>query len=287
MRHLPVWFTKKVHYNANTRMVEDVLRGKRIDTICVSGICPNRGECFSKKTAAFLILGDVCTRQCRFCGVTKGQPDHQPGITDVESIVEAVYRMDLRYVVITSVTRDDLQDGGAGLFYDMILALKRRFGHIPVEVLIPDFNGNTGSLRRVLEASPAVLNHNIETVQRLYPTVRPGADYNRSLGILKEAGRSPHTVVKSGLILGMGETNKEVYLTLEDLRHAGCGIVTIGQYLPPSKEHMPVTRYVRPEEFDEIKQYAHALGFRSVAAGPFVRSSYRAGESYTQVKGYS
>lgn len=244
--------------------------------MCQEARCPNIWECFSCQTATFLILGDRCTRNCRFCAVTQGQPE-SPDIEEPERVAEAVFTLELRYTVITSVTRDDLPDGGAGCFAETIRAIRRKMPDTRVEVLIPDFQGDYDALRTVMEAGPDVLNHNIETVPRLYPAVRPQAVYSRSSELLRRVHCDYNAIpVKSGLMLGLGETYQEIHDTLHDLLNTGCRILTLGQYLQPSKAQIPVARFVRPEEFGDWREMALNMGFSQVASGPFVRSSYHA-----------
>jgi lipoic acid synthetase len=255
----------------------NVIRDLRLETVCDSAKCPNRTECWSQRTATFMILGNVCTRPCGFCSVPKGKTEPLEA-DEPERVAEAAVRLGLKYVVITSVTRDDLADGGAEHFYRSVLAVRERTG-ATVEVLTPDFLGNSLAIERVIAAEPEVFNHNTETVPRLYHRVRRNADYRRTLDLLKRVKtRAPHMTTKSGLMLGLGETVEELLDVLADLRSVGCDILTLGQYLQPSPAHLPVERYVPPEEFEEIGNLARRLGFSLVASGPFVRSSYHAGE---------
>jgi len=248
-----------------------------LETVCENARCPNRPECYARHTATFMILGNVCTRPCGFCSVAKGTPDELED-DEPERVAEAAARLGLRHVVITSVTRDDLPDGGADHFYRCILAVRARTG-AAVEVLTPDFLGDLAAVDRVLEARPEVYNHNTETVPRLYRKVRGRAAYRRSLDLLAHVKRrSPATTTKSGLMLGLGETTEELLDVLADLRAVGCDMLTLGQYLAPTLKHIQVARYVPPEEFDALRELALALGFRHVASGPFVRSSYHADE---------
>ena len=254
------------------------LQSMGLHTVCQSASCPNIGECFSKGTATFMILGNVCTRDCGFCGVRHGEPlTLDPD--EPRHVAEAAAKMGLNYVVVTSVTRDDLADGGAVHFAETIQQLKQMIPEVRVEVLIPDFGGDRDALRAVLAARPFVLNHNVETVPRLYPIVRPAADYQRSLALLETAKKiQPSVYTKSGLMVGLGETREEVVQVLRDLRSRGCDLVTIGQYLRPSKSNLPVAEYVPPAQFEEYKSIGDSLGFRFTASGPFVRSSYHAAE---------
>lgn len=242
--------------------------------MCQEARCPNIGECFEDKTATFLILGDVCTRNCRFCAVAPGRPA-PPDPDEAQRVAQAVAAMSLQYVVITSVTRDDLPDGGAGLFARAIAAIRDASPGTRIEVLIPDFQGRQESLETVMAARPSILSHNVETVPRLYPRVRPGAYYERSLELLGRAAEGGMKA-KSGLMLGLGEDEAEVLQALSDLRQQGCRILTLGQYLRPSPSHLPVERFYTPEEFQSWGQAARTMGFLHVESGPLVRSSYRA-----------
>ncbi len=276
---LPSWLRVKVgkkHQGSTTR---DVLAACGVHTVCQEARCPNVGECFGCQTATFLILGDTCTRDCRFCAVKHGRPrpldPEEPG-----RVTQAAAELGLEFVVVTSVTRDDLPDGGASQFAATIRALRERLPGVGVEVLVPDFLGREEPLATVMAAGPTVLNHNIETVRRTQPLLRPQADYDRSLGVLRRARELAARVpTKSGLMVGVGERDDEVYQTLKDLRTVGCEIVTIGQYLRPTRRHLPVDRYVPPEQFAEYRRWAQELAFTYVAADPLVRSSYRAAEA--------
>jgi lipoic acid synthetase len=276
-RRLPEWLKRPLPRGNGNFFTHDLLRELRLETVCENAKCPNRPECYARRTATFMILGNTCTRPCGFCSVPRGKPealeDDEP-----ERVAEAVYRLGLRHVVITSVTRDDLPDGGADHFYRCVVAVRARTG-AAVEVLTPDFLGDWGAVDRVLQARPEVYNHNMETVPRLYKKVRGRADYRRSLDLLAHVkGRSPGTVTKSGLMLGIGETVEELFEVLADLRAVGCDTLTLGQYLAPTLKHIPVARYLPPAEFDALAGLARALGFGHVASGPFVRSSYHADE---------
>ncbi len=276
----PKWIRRRLPSGPEYQQIRSVVRDSRLHTVCQEAQCPNIWECFSCRTATFLILGSRCTRNCGFCAVAHG-PDSPPDPEEPFRVAEAAERMGLKYVVVTSVTRDDLPDGGAGQFAATILAIKEKIEDVRVEVLIPDFQGDAGALTTVLDARPDVLNHNLETVPRLYPTVRPQADYRQSLALLRRAKTlAPAIPTKSGLMLGLGETENEIARTLADLRTTGCTMLTMGQYLQPSPEHLPVERYVRPEVFDALKESALRLGFTDVASGPLVRSSYHADELY-------
>jgi lipoic acid synthetase len=276
-RRLPSWLKRPLPRGNGNFFTQALLDELRLETVCENARCPNRPECYARRTATFMILGNVCTRPCGFCSVPRGRPealaDDEP-----ERVAEAAARLGLRHVVITSVTRDDLPDGGADHFRRCILAVRRRTG-AAVEVLTPDFLGDTRAIDRVLEARPEVYNHNLETVPRLYKKVRGRADYQRSLDLLAHVKRrAPATITKSGLMLGLGETVEELFEVLADLRAVRCDTLTLGQYLAPTLKHIPVARYVPPEEFDALAARARTLGFRQVAAGPFVRSSYHADE---------
>ena len=257
-----------------------LMRGLKLHTVCESAQCPNRTECFGAGTATFMILGNICTRDCTFCGVKKGKP-LAPDPQEPEHLVTAVDKLGLRYVVITSVTRDDLPDGGASQFAQTIKAIHKYDPCIMVEVLIPDFKGSLSALQTVVDTRPTVLNHNVETVPRLYPEVRPKADYQRSTELLKQAKLlNSRILTKSGFMLGLGEVRQEVIGLMADLREAGCDFLTIGQYLPPSLRHHRVVRYVPPEEFEEYSDIGKQLGFRRVVSGSLVRSSFHAAETY-------
>ncbi len=277
----PSWLRRRLPTGADYEKVRVIIEKGRLHTVCQEAACPNQFECFASHTATFLILGSQCTRNCRFCNIQSSADLPKPDSDEPKRVADAVEQMGLGYVVITSVTRDDLPDGGAGHFAETILAIRKRRSDVRIEVLIPDFCGNPKALRSVLEAGPDVLNHNIETVPRLYPRVRPQADYQRSLALLKAAAEyQPSMPTKSGIMLGLGEKYEEVCQTLEDIRMCGCRFLTIGQYLQPSKAHLPVQRYVPPDEFDRLRETALALGFEEAACGPFVRSSYHARQMY-------
>lgn len=268
---------RKGHSADSVTGTEHLLSALDLSTVCESARCPNRSECFSHCTATFLILGDACTRRCTFCAVERGQPLKPPEEDEPQRLAEAVTRMGLRHVVITSVTRDDLPDGGAGHFARVVRSLRDRCSGVKVELLVPDFRGSEEALSAVLEARPDILAHNLETVPRLYPQVRQGADYHRSCAMLKRVkGISPEVITKSGLMLGLGEDDREVEDVLRDLRQAGCDLLTLGQYLAPSLAHAPVVRYAAPEEFAGWRRKALEMSFRGVAAAPLVRSSYHA-----------
>lgn len=275
----PVWLWRQISPQAEAAVeqVEDLLADLRLHTVCQEARCPNLAECFGQGTAAFLILGDRCTRACRFCAVGHGAP--QPvDETEPERVAEAASRLGLQHVVITSVTRDDLPDGGAGVFAATVHAVRRRLPDACIEVLIPDLGGSYAALETILISRPDVLNHNLETVPRLYPLVRPRADYRRSLSVLAQTkALAPQIVTKSGLMMGLGERVSEVLGVLSDLRAVGCDLLTLGQYLQPTEHQLPVVRYLPPEEFDWYRDKAESMGFAGVASGPLVRSSHQAG----------
>jgi lipoic acid synthetase len=279
MQKKPDWLRKKLIIDPNQDAVFDILRQLDLNTVCREADCPNCLECYAAKTATFMILGTKCTRNCTFCNVTCGSPD-APDPLEPEHVAEAVARLGLRYAVITSVTRDDLPDGGARHFAETITAVRRREPKTAVEVLIPDFRGDDAALLTVADASPDVISHNMETVRTLYPEVRPQADYTRSLNLIKNIRRmNPNIKSKSGIMLGLGETKEQVCEAFGDLIDAECAFLTVGQYLAPSPAHYAVREYVRPEVFEEYKMIADKLGFEFTASAPFVRSSYRAGEA--------
>jgi lipoic acid synthetase len=259
--------------------VEKVLTSLKLNTVCEEANCPNRLECFRKKTATFMILGRECTRNCRFCNVTPGQAFLLPDPEEPQRVAQAVQELGLSHVVITSVTRDDLPDGGAGHFALTIRAIARQTPRVTVEVLIPDFQGDEAALATVVQAKPDIINHNIETVRRLYSAVRPQADYQQSLTLLQRVkALNPDILTKSGIMLGLGETEAEVLDCMADLRAHDCDLLTVGQYLAPSAEHAPVVEYIHPDQFEAYRKTALKMGFRAVASGPLVRSSYNAGE---------
>jgi lipoyl synthase len=280
-QRLPKWL-KRPAPQAGMRYTADVIADLRLETVCDSAKCPNRTECWSRQTATFMILGNVCTRPCGFCSVPRGKTETLE-LDEPERVAEAALRLGLSYVVITSVTRDDLPDGGAEHFYRCVLAVRETTG-AKVEVLTPDFLGNRSAISRVVAARPDVFNHNTETVPRLYHRVRRNAEYQRTLSLLAQVkAEAPNMPTKSGLMLGLGETTEEILQVCADLRSVGCDMLTLGQYLQPTAEHLPVERYVPPEEFDELGELARKLGFSMVASGPFVRSSYHAGEMAGEV----
>lgn len=266
--------------------VRKILDDLNLNTVCDGAHCPNRSECFSCGTATFLIMGKTCTRNCRFCAISPANPGPLRA-DEPQAVATAAREMNLKYVVITSVTRDDLPDGGAEHFARTIRAVREQLPNAEIEVLTPDFKGSHASIETVLDARPSVFNHNIETAPRLYPAVRPQADYRQSLDVLEYAkrvttARELRTLTKSGLMVGLGETDDEVKDVIRDLRNAGCDILTVGQYLAPSDAHVPVARFVHPDVFKEWEIFAKELGFSAVACGPFVRSSYHAKSVFEQ-----
>ena len=274
----PSWLKVRFPNGSNYHELRTLMREQNLHTICEEALCPNIGECWENRTATFLILGDVCTRNCGFCSVTTGRPVGLD-LEEPERLVSAVEKIGLRHIVITSVTRDDLPDGGAGIFAETIRKLRERVPDCGIEVLIPDFQGNWDNLRIVMDARPDILNHNLETVPRLYRRVRPKAIYEQSLELLRRGKElAPGVVTKSGLMVGLGEEREELEQVFVDLRAHHVDVLTVGQYLRPTLQHLPVERYVTPEEFAELKALAKGLGFGHVESGPLVRSSYHAHE---------
>lgn len=278
MARLPAWIRLTLDTDQHFLHVHDLVKDQSLCTVCESAKCPNRHECWNRGTATFMLLGNLCTRACRFCAVQTGRP----GAVDADEpkrAAQAARAMQLNYVVLTSVTRDDLPDGGAGIYAETIHELRRVLPNAAVEVLTPDFKGLPELVDIVLDAQPDVFNHNVETVERLQSLIRPAAGYEWSLSVLRHAARSrPDQVVKSGIMLGLGETDDEVIHTLHDMLNAGVDLVTLGQYLQPTRNHLPVHRYVSPEEFERFSDAALEMGFKGAASGPMVRSSYRAEE---------
>ena len=275
---LPEWLKRPAPDPAALVRMKRLVDGLQLHTVCESANCPNQGECFSQGTATFMILGDICTRNCTFCAVESGRPKPLDA-SEPEHLVEAVKRLGLKHVVITSVTRDDLDDGGAAQFAECIEAIRDYDPSVTVEVLIPDLQGSLPALKIVLDSSPTILNHNVETVPRLYLEVRPQADYERSIELLGRVKvEEPAILTKSGLMVGLGETHQEVIEVMQDLREADCDFLTIGQYLQPSRQHHQVIRFIPPAEFDEYRRIGEGMSFRSVASAPFVRSSFHAAE---------
>ena len=282
-RRLPPWLKAKAPGSPNYLELKQLVRGLKLNTVCESAHCPNIGECWSRRTATFMILGDICTRSCGFCAIKTGRPE----TLDREEpyrVAAAVDYLDLRHAVITSVNRDELPDGGARIFAHTLEELHRRCPATTVEVLIPDFKGDWDALGTVLAARPDILNHNIETVPRLYPRMRPQARYERSLELLDRARRAGQAPTKSGIMLGAGERRDEISRTIGDLAAVHCSILTIGQYLSPSPRHVPLDRFVHPDEFAQWRAFALDLGFRHVESGPLVRSSYHAEEQVSKAQ---
>ncbi len=283
---LPPWIRVRVGCGSGREEVNSILQGLRLNTVCAGAQCPNLNECWHRGTATFMILGASCTRNCRFCAVPHNPSPEPPELDEAQRLAKAAAQMKLNYVVVTSVTRDDLPDGGASQFAAVINELHKAVPGAGVEVLTPDFKADKNALYTVLESGPTVFNHNLETVRRLAGEIRSKATYERSLKVLKMAADSDFKIpVKSGLMVGLGETDEEVLESLKDLRDAGVSILTIGQYLPPSEAHYPLDRYVEPEKFAQWGEYAKELGFEFVASAPMVRSSYNAGELVGKYQG--
>jgi len=279
-RRHPDWLKVKIGGGEQYQRVKTLLRNSKLHTICEEAKCPNIAECFGNGTAVFLILGDICTRGCHYCNVTHGTP----GVVNEEepdAIAESVETLGLKYVVVTSVTRDDLPDGGAHVFFKTITAIKQRNSTCKVEVLVPDFQGSYQALHTVLEAHPDVFNHNIEVVEQLFPHIRPQGNYQTSLGLLQAAKEfDAHLITKSGLMVGLGEDTEQIITTMKDLRAASVDALTLGQYLQPTRNHADIKKYYTPEEFHELKTIALDLGFTHVESGPLVRSSYHAEKTF-------
>lgn len=284
MKEKPDWLKKKL--NADRSKLSEIkvmLRSLRLHTVCEEARCPNIGECFASRTATFMILGNICTRNCRFCAVSKGIPG-SPDPKEPENISHAVHLLQLRHAVITSVTRDDLNDGGASQFVDVVRELRKNCPDTTIELLIPDLNGNWKALERIVREHPDVLNHNIETVPSLYANVRPGATYERSNGLLRRVKEIDSSIItKSGIMVGLGEGEDEVKSVIDDLIGAGSRMLTIGQYLQPSHKHLPVVEYITPEQFEGYRIFALERGFSFVASGPLVRSSYHAALGFSSL----
>jgi len=272
------WLRRKLPDQKVINKIEDLFKDLNLHTVCDSALCPNKGECFKNGTATFMIMGDVCSRNCQFCAVKKGKPlplDPKEPI----HIAQAVKYLKLKHVVVTSVTRDDLLDGGAEHFAQTVIAIKNLLPKSTVEILIPDFQGSREALQKVIEVHPEVINHNIETIERLYSSVRPIADYKTSLQLIKRVKMGNQDIItKSGIMLGLGEKKEEVVIAMKDLRKVNCDLLTIGQYLRPSPQHLKVKEYIHPDEFEVYRKIGMSLGFKHVLSGPLVRSSYRSGE---------
>lgn len=277
----PDWLKIRLPGGEHFLKVRELVKKRELHTVCESAHCPNIGECWNRQTATFMIMGDVCTRNCRFCAVETGQAAPLD-VDEPRRVADAVTALNLSYTVITSVTRDDLPDGGAGHFAQTIAEIRRAQLRCKIEVLIPDFQGSKAALKTVVDARPDVLNHNIETVPRLYSLARPQADYQRSLQLLARAYKL-NVRTKSGIMVGLGETADEVEQVMADLVAAGCRMLTIGQYLQPSKKHLPVARYVAPDEFKQFKRVGLDIGFKHVEAGPLIRSSYHADQQFGEI----
>ena len=281
---LPVWLRQKAPSPSILAEMKALFDGLSLHTVCESAECPNQGYCFSKGTATFLILGNICTRNCRFCAIKKGRPSPiDPN--EPENVARAVSMLKLKHAIITSVTRDDLPDGGAAHFAKTIDAIRQANPQTIIEVLIPDFQGSSSALKVVINSFPEIINHNVETVPRLYPEVRPKANYQQSLELLKRVKENDQRIAtKSGLMLGLGERHNEVVRVMKELRQVDCDLLTLGQYLRPSSNHHPVCRYVPPSEFEEYKSIALEIGFSGVASAPLVRSSFNAAEMYSKLR---
>lgn len=274
----PEWLRIKMQPGNKNNFVENTIEELELNTVCKEANCPNRMECFSRKTATFMILGSVCSRNCRFCNVTNGEPQ-KVDPREPENVAKAVEKLGLKHVVITSVTRDDIEDGGAQQYVRVIEEIKKLTPDVAIEVLIPDFQGDKDALQKVIAAKPKVINHNVETVPNLYENVRPEAIYSRSLELLKRVkDEDPSIYTKSGIMVGLGESEEQVVALMKDLRGVGCDIMTIGQYLAPSKEHHPVVEYIHPDIFKKYEEIGLSLGFKYVASSPLTRSSYYAGD---------
>ena len=274
----PEWLKIRLGANGNYNDVRRLIADKKLNTVCESARCPNIGECWSRRTATFMILGNVCTRSCKFCNIEAAKPTEYD-LNEPQRVAEAVEELNLRHAVITSVTRDDLADGGSFMFAETIRQIRARKPITTIEVLIPDFQGDLTDLDTVLKAGPDILNHNIEVVERLQKEIRVQASYKRSLSVLKHAAKSG-VVTKSGIMVGFGEDREEILQSFNDLRETGCTILTIGQYLPPTKKHYPLFRFYHPDEFKELKELALQYGFTHVESGPKVRSSYHADQQF-------
>jgi lipoyl synthase len=282
----PLWLRRKLPDPEVMEKMRGLLRRHSLHTVCEGALCPNQGECFSEGTATFLILGNTCTRNCTFCAIPTAETPPLPDPQEPENVARAAAELKLKHVVITSVTRDDLSDGGAAHFAATVKALRRLAPEMTIEVLIPDLQGSPEALQIVVESDPEIINHNLETVPRLYPEVRPQAVYRRSLELLKKVKEmKPGKVTKSGLMLGLGEEKEEVLRVMAELREVSCDLLTLGQYLQPSGKHHAVIRYVPPDEFEELRQEGERMGFQAVFSAPLVRSSFHAAEVFKKTKG--
>lgn len=281
-RRHPNWLKIKIGSGENYVKMKSLLRNAKLHTICEEARCPNIAECFGKGTAVFLILGNICTRNCKYCYVKHGTP-FPLNIKEPRDVAESVKKLDLNYVVITSVTRDDLEDGGASVFCDTIREVKKLNKDCKIEVLIPDFKGNIEALRKIIDIKPDVINHNIEVVEDLFPKIRPEGDYLTSLRVLKNVKKFDKNIFsKSGFMIGLGESKKQIIKTMHDLKNVDIDFLTIGQYLQPSGKHCEIKKYYTPYEFNELREIGFELGFKHVESGPLVRSSYHAAEAYLQ-----
>lgn len=278
-KRLPDYLKRPIIDTDKTRTVRRILKTKCLNTVCENARCPNKNECYTKNTATFLIMGNNCTRNCRYCNITCSRPEPLD-LNEPFHVAEAVKDLGLKYAVITSVTRDDLPDGGAGHFANCIYEIRKISPDVKIEILTPDFKGNKDSLNTILKAHPNVFNHNIETVRKVFKTARPQGDYDCSLEVLKYIKDNSDIITKSGLMIGLGETFEDIEETLFDLKNAGCDILTIGQYIQPSKEHLEVSKYYTPDEYEKLKQLAKKIGIKHYQIGPLVRSSYRASELF-------
>tara|TARA_Y100000996_G_scaffold414350_1_gene404970 strand:+ start:13763 stop:14638 length:876 start_codon:yes stop_codon:yes gene_type:complete len=279
-RKFPTWLKVKMPHGANYEHVKNLVQTNQLNTVCEDARCPNIGECWDRGTATFMILGDICTRACRYCSVKSGVPTGLD-LEEPKRLAETVETLGLNYAVITSVNRDDLPDGGAFIFASCITQIRKKMPSCKIEVLTPDFEGNINSLQTVIDAKPDTFNHNIETVERIFPKIRAKGDYRLSLEVLKNAKEiSKNIITKSGIMVGLGETLPEITQTLEDLRAVNCDLVTIGQYLKPSKKHAQTEKWYKPEEFKHFEEIGYGLGFKHVASGPLVRSSYHADQQH-------
>ena len=276
-KRLPDYLKRPIIDTDKTRTVRRILKTKCLNTVCENARCPNKNECYTKNTATFLIMGNNCTRNCRYCNITCSRPEPLD-LNEPFHVAEAVKDLGLKYAVITSVTRDDLPDGGAEHFANCIYEIRKISPDVKIEILTPDFKGNKDSLNTILKAHPNVFNHNIETVRKVFKTARPQGDYDCSLEVLKYIKDNSDIITKSGLMIGLGETFEDIEETLLDLKNVGCDILTIGQYIQPSKEHLEVSKYYTPDEYEKLKQLAEKIGIKHYQIGPLVRSSYRASE---------
>lgn len=274
----PEWLKKKINLSEEITSTERLIEKLGLNTVCEGALCPNRNECFTNKTATFMILGNNCTRNCRFCAVTKGKPE-QLNLNEPLLVGEAAKLLGLKHIVVTSVTRDDLEDGGARHFAHTVVEIRNQNPEATIELLIPDLQGNWEALKIIIDAQPNILNHNLETVPSLYPVVRPEANYHRSLELLNRTKElNPYMITKSGIMVGLGENEEEIVSLMDDLREINVDMLTIGQYLSPSQEHLKVVEYIRPEQFDKYSAIGYKKGFKHVSSGVFVRSSYHADE---------